>query len=136
MVKTQYTLEERLAKVKELRAQGYNCAQAVTMVFDDIKGIDTRSAEIYSAALGGGFGGCGLTCGAVSAMGMVSGVAHYENPLKKKELYAGVKSLSEKFLDSNGSLLCRDLRQPGKKSCDELIREAVTLLHNQLASND
>ncbi|MDE5837949.1 MAG: C-GCAxxG-C-C family protein [Paramuribaculum sp.] len=128
---TKYSLEERIARMKELRKQGYICSQCVAMVFDDIHGISPELTERLTSGFGGGIGGSGEVCGAVSAMVMLDGCVNYINPSEKKELYAHVRNLCEKFKCANGSLLCRDLRVPGKKTCNELIEEVITECHNE-----
>ncbi len=129
-----YTLPERIARMKELRKQGYICSQCMAMVFDDIHGLTPEMTERLTAGFGGGIGGSGEVCGAVSAMVMLDGCVNYTNPAAKKELYSHVRSLCGKFKESNGSLLCRELRVPGKKSCNELIEEVITECHNEYCS--
>ena len=128
---TDYSLEERIARMKELRKQGYICSQCVAMVFDDIHGMSPELTERLTAGFGGGIGGSGEVCGAVSAMVMLDGCVNYTGPGEKKQLYSHVRNLCEKFKCCNGSLLCRDLRVPGKKTCNELIEEVITTCHNE-----
>lgn len=127
------TLEQRLERVRDLRRKGYNCAQAVIMVFDDVDSLDAALTERITSALGGGIAGCGLTCGVVSAIAMITGAAGYTAPTSKKELYGAVRTPVEKFAAANDGLtLCRDLRQPGRKTCDQLIREGIALCHSHI----
>lgn len=128
---SKYTLEERINRMKELRKQGFICSQCVAMVFDDVHGLSPEVAERLTAGFGGGIGGSGEVCGAVSAMVMLDGCVNYSSPTEKKELYGHVRGLCDRFKNSNGSLLCRDLRVPGKKSCNELIEEVITGCHNE-----
>ncbi|MDE5837394.1 MAG: C-GCAxxG-C-C family protein [Paramuribaculum sp.] len=126
-----YTLRERIERMKELRKQGYICSQCVAMVFDDVHGLSQEITERLTAGFGGGIGGSGEVCGAVSAMVMLDGCVNYSTPTEKQKLYSHVRDLCHKFKNSNGSLLCRDLRVPGKKTCNELIEEVITECHNE-----
>ena len=127
-----YTLNSRLERAMRLREEGYNCSQCVAMVFDDIHGANHDAITSLTAALGGGLGGLQLTCGAVAAMGMLRGVTLYGSPADKAKTYSGVRPLCEEFERRNGSLICRDLKVKHKRPCNELIADAITLLHEEL----
>lgn len=117
------TLQERIDNSLSLRKQGYNCAQCVAMTFDP-------SLEAVTAGLGAGVGGTGHICGAASAMAIVASTLTYAGPADKKALYARVKVCIDKFAALNqGDTDCRDLRQPGRKPCADLIADAVGILH-------
>lgn len=117
------TLEERIAKAQELRAAGYNCAQCVAMAFNP-------ALEAATSALGTGIGATGNICGAANAMAIVCGTKTYMGPADKKNQYARVGGLINAFsTKNNGQLNCRELRQPGRKPCIELIKDAITILH-------
>ncbi len=117
------TLEEKISKAVELRAAGYNCAQCVAMVFDP-------QLEAIVSGLGRGIGATGNICGATNAMAIVAGVRTYVGPADKNSQYARVSALINAFAEkNNGQIECRQLRQPGRKSCLELIKDAITILH-------
>lgn len=117
------TLEQRTDKALSLKAKGYNCAQCVAMVFDP-------DLEAPTSGLGGGVGAMGDICGAANAMAIVCGAKTYVGPMDKKTQYTRVQGLLSKFADLNkGQLNCRELRQPGRKSCSDLIVDAITILH-------
>jgi len=130
MNKTMPTLEERLAKAREFRAQGYNCSQCVYMVFDDIHGFDPKTSARISASLGGGVGGQHQVCGTVSAMSLVVGAAKYEEPAQKAVLYKDVKEVCADFREHNGSIVCAELLadRPNRKPCLEYILDSITIL--------
>ena len=56
---------------KELFLQGYTCAQAVVLAFEDVTGLDRTVAAKLSSGFGGGMGRMREVCGAVSGMFMV-----------------------------------------------------------------
>ena len=94
-MKLNLTPEEYSAKAKALFEQGYNCAQAVLLAFDDITGLDTKTAAALSSSLGGGMGRLREVCGAVSGMFMISGIVRgYDDPKatdEKIEHYAFIQ---------------------------------------------
>lgn len=100
-------------KAAELFMQGYNCAQAVAAAFCDVTGLEPEFAAKISSGFGGGMGRLREVCGAVSGMFMVlSHLYGYDDPnadLEKKQLYARVQELGNKFRELNGSIICREL---------------------------
>lgn len=120
------TLEERISEALALRKQGYNCAQCVAMTFNP-------ELEAVTAALGTGVSATGHICGCCSAMAILASQKYYTTPSEKAELYAKTRTLIDKFAALNrGETDCRDLRQPGRKPCSELIKDAVTIVHETL----
>lgn len=58
MVKKKYTEEERVARARAMRREGYNCAQCVILAFDDLlpsESVDT--AVLAAQGFGSGYGG-------------------------------------------------------------------------------
>ena len=125
-------LKQRIQCALDLRKQGYNCAQCVAMVFDDVVGTDADVLSRVTAGLGTGVGGLREICGAVSAMAIIDSLAGYKTPADKPALYFMVNNDGEEFRRINGSLVCRELKRPGGKPCPELIADAVTILYKRL----
>lgn len=125
-----YTLEERLDTSRRLRKEGYNCAQSVIMVFDDVTGLDRATAAKISSALGSGVAGCGEICGVANAIALTIGMLHGSEPSDKISALKEARPLIDEFARSNGGCLaCRDLK--GKKDiapCDELVFRGVEIL--------
>lgn len=99
---------------KQLFMQGYTCAQAVVLAFEDITGLDRTVAAKLSSGFGGGMGRMREVCGAVSGMFMVYDlVCGYSEPgdmESKKRVYADIRELAERFkAKSGGSIVCREL---------------------------
>lgn len=122
-----------------LHHKKFNCAQSVACSFCNVMGADPE--QTFKLAEGFGFGmGDMNTCGAVSAMAMVVGMkisdGDMDNPSTKKECYKMMKKLIAEFTEENGSTICRELKSSDscgpKKSCDELIANAVELLDKHL----
>ena len=148
-----YTPEEYAEKAGELFHEGYNCAQAVVAVFADEVGLDMDTAMKFGASFGGGLGRMREVCGGVSGMFMAIGLFFgYDEPdgaQAKKELYSYVRALADKFKESEGSIICRELlagvkTQPGpdpeprntadykKRPCPELVAYAAQLTEDFL----
>ena len=101
-------------KAAELFMNDCNCAQAVTVAFCDVTGMDETFAARLSSPFGGGMGRMREVCGAVSGMLMVAGLLYgYEDPgekdANKKAHYALVQELAGKFREEAGSIICREL---------------------------
>ena len=143
----------RDTEARELFNDGYNCSQAVLGAFAEDAGLDVKTALRLSAPFGGGMGRMREVCGGVSGMFMAIGLFFgYDEPdgvQAKKELYSYVRALADKFKESEGSIICRELlagvkTQPGpdpeprntadykKRPCPELVAYAAQLTEDFL----
>lgn len=134
---------------------GYNCAQAVMLAFEDILPIDAETAIKLISPFGGGMGRMREVCGAVSGMlavlGAVEGYTDPADKTAKVELYKRVQALAAQFRERNGSIVCRELLgvaattnpQPEartseyykKRPCAELVGEAAGILDDYLSKS-
>lgn len=119
--------------------QGYNCAQAVLCTYADRLGLDEDVAYKIAEGFGFGMGRLANTCGAVTGMFMVLGLANSNfNEIGKTKMktYADVNSLAEEFKNMNGSIMCRDLKgletKTPLRSCDGCIMDACAILDKYL----
>ena len=100
-------------KAAELFLGGYNCAQAVTVAFCDMTGLEEKCAARMVSAFGGGMGRLREVCGAVSGMFFVLSCLYgYDtagDDESKKRLYTDVQALAGKFKESCGSIICREI---------------------------
>lgn len=112
-MKLNLTPEKYGKKARALFEEGYNCAQAVFLAFDDMTGIDNKTAAMLSSSFGGGMGRLREVCGAVSGMFMVAGtLCGYSDPKateEKADHYALIQKLAADFSKENGSYICREL---------------------------
>ena len=102
----------RAEQAKENFLKGYACSQAVALAFADVTGTDEELLSKIMLPFGGGLGRLRLTCGAVSGMAAVVGLVFSEaenSPENKKQTYAIVQELCEKFKSEYGSLICGEL---------------------------
>lgn len=107
-------IEERVERAKRLfREEGYNCCQAVVLAYNDLFGIDDRTASAISSGFGGGMGRMREVCGSVSGMVMLAGlIAPATDPSVKVDRtrnYALVQEAAGEFKALNGSIVCREL---------------------------
>ena len=103
---------DRKKKAYELFKNGYNCAQATVVAFEDILGLDRQTLLNVSVGFGGGFGRTRNLCGAVSAFAIVLGlyIPHSDDPMEgKAQIYKHIQELSAEFKSRNGSDNCGEL---------------------------
>lgn len=100
-------------KAAELFLNGYNCAQAVTVAFCDVTGLEEKFAARAVSSFGGGMGRLREVCGAVSGMFFVLSLLYgYDTPgddESKKALYTDVQALAAGFREQVGSIVCREI---------------------------
>ncbi len=93
--------------------KGYNCSQSVVAAFGDVTGLPEDTALRLSSSFGGGMGRMREVCGAVSGAFMVAGLLFgYTSPddqNEKKEHYARIQEIAERFKEKNNTILCREL---------------------------
>lgn len=129
------TLEERKNKAKELHDSGYNCAQSVLLVFEDVTGLDKSTAARVAAGMGAGMGATGEICGVVSAMAIVQGMTGGDAPRDKVAAARETNKLAKEFEQNNGYLRCKDLKGKGKIPCSDLISNGVEILYRKFFGN-
>jgi len=132
--------------------EGFSCSQAVLASFSEQWGLELDQALKISQPFGGGIAHRGETCGAVSGaflvIGMKFGRTRAEDVESRDKTYAKINEFIERFLASNGSLLCRDLLgvdlgEPGvfekaeeeklfDSKCPPFIKSAVEILEEIL----
>jgi C_GCAxxG_C_C family probable redox protein len=134
--------EMYVQKAHELRNSGYNCAQTVACSFKDLLDIDEKTLKSITTGFGGGMGGNDGTCGAISGAIAVVSLIQNNNNESKEDIYNCVKKLFDKFVEHNGSSICKELKgtETGVEltSCKDCVLDAVRLtyhiIHNQKES--
>ncbi len=147
----------RAERAKEYFLKGYACSQAVALAFADLIKMDEETLSKIMLPFGGGLGRQRLTCGAVSGMCAVVGLAYADsenNPDNKKKVYAIVQELCAKFKEKTGSVVCGELlatmkvpveiggeaekRTAGyykKRSCADMVALAAEILEEYMLNN-
>ncbi|MBO5228726.1 MAG: C_GCAxxG_C_C family protein [Lachnospiraceae bacterium] len=104
---------ERAKKGMANFKEGYNCTQAVVLAFADLFDMDTSTLLKLACSFGGGMGRLREVCGTVSGMFMVAGLLYgYDDPKDfnaKSTQYARIQELAARFIEINGSIVCREL---------------------------
>lgn len=127
-------MKSRAERAKQNFYDGYNCTQSVVLAFNDLLDVDSDTLLKLASPFGGGMGRMREVCGAVSGMyivlGLLEGYSDDGANGKKAELYSKVRDLADKFRNSNGSIICRELLT-GVDHTEGGIPEARTLEYYQ-----
>ena len=125
----------RAEKAKAYFLEGYNCAQAVAMAFDDLIGMDKNQIAMLTSGFGGGGGRMREVCGTVTgAAFVISALYGYNDPKatdEKQQLYANIQQIGNQFAKENGSVVCRELLGLTIKGADSPTPEARTKQYYQ-----
>ena len=142
-----------IEEAAELFGQGFSCSQAVLSAYCERFGLPREAALRLSDGFGGGMGGLGKTCGAVTGAMMVLGLARgrtrSDDQDAKKATTESIRSLVERFEACHGSVVCRDLlgqeidtpeklraaREKGllRTVCPKLVRSAAEITGDLLS---
>ncbi len=128
---------DRINLAVEKHKNGYNCAQAVLCTFADLTDYTEDDLFKISEAFGGGMGGSGNVCGAVSAMVMLVGIFKSKGiktlPETNKQLsYKFASQLINEFADENRTIICSEIKANKFKTCDECIKSAVEIIEKYI----
>ncbi len=103
-------------------SSGYNCAQSILYAYGPELGLDGEAALKVATGLGGGMGGSGEVCGAVTggilALGLKYGRGGQQEKAVAQQCYKRTLELMQAFERVHGSCICRtlldgiDLRTP------------------------
>ena len=123
-------VEERVEKAKRLfKEGGYNCCQAVVLAYNDVFGLDDKTAASIASGFGGGMGRMREVCGSVSGMVFLSGlISPANNPSDKGARtanYALVQEVAGEFKAINGSIICRELL--GLSACTQTQSDSTDI---------
>jgi C_GCAxxG_C_C family probable redox protein len=101
---------------------GFNCAQSILYAFGPDLGLEGETALKVATGLGGGMGGRGEVCGAVTggilALGLKFGRGEKEEKSVAQQAYPKTGELMAAFERAHGTCMCRtllggcDLRTP------------------------
>lgn len=137
--------------------EGYNCAQSVFVTYADLFGMEREMALKLASPMGAGIGRMRQVCGTVSAMAMLAGLKQGntdpDNDDAKEEIYELVRSMSDRFEQETGSIICRELlgiagREESprpdqrteeyyrKRPCSRIIAVAAKIIEETLLIDD
>jgi len=93
--------------------EGFNCSEAMLKGYLDVYGKDPILGATASG-FGGGIGGKGITCGAVSGAIIAIGLHYNRQNSADKKLYSKIREnsleLIEQFSEINTSSYCKELQ--------------------------
>ena len=123
-----------------LHDKRYNCAQAVACAFAEEVGVPTETLFKACEGFGLGMGCMECTCGAVSGAVMLAGFKNSDGavdaPQTKAQTYGLSKEIVNRFIDKNGSAVCKELKgiETGKvlRSCPDCIMDAIEIVEDVL----
>ncbi|MBO5092967.1 MAG: C_GCAxxG_C_C family protein [Lachnospiraceae bacterium] len=123
-----------------LHNKRYNCCQAVACAFAEESGVPLETLFRAGEGFGLGMGCMECTCGAVSGAVMLAGFTRSDGntdaPATKAETYKLAREIVTKFIEKNGSMICKELKgiETGKalRSCQGCIEDAVELVQEVL----
>jgi len=102
-------IERALSYLKE----GYSCSQSILLTYGKRFGISRENAIKFASSFGGGIGGMGDICGAVSGAFMAIGLKYGKTNIDEKGIneksYEKVREFVEKFKGINGTIKCNGL---------------------------
>lgn len=132
-------MEDRMAKVKENHAKGYNCAQSVACAYCDLFGVKEEEAFRAMEAFGGGMGVM-TTCGAVSAMAYLAGLKNSDCKLEGSETKSGsyrmMRRMVTSFMFTTKSLICKEIKGVDSgtpiRSCEDCMSDAAKAIEKIL----
>ena len=103
----------RVERAVNLFGEGYLCSQAILSVYGEGLEIERETALKLSAGFGGGMGGTGQTCGAVTGalmvIGLVMGHVSANDKAAKARTYHTVVRFIRAFEDAHGTVNCTEL---------------------------
>lgn len=106
-------VKDYLAEALEMFKSGYHCSQAVFAVFSEDFGLSKETALKIACPFGGGIGGYGKTCGALTGALMVIGLKYGTTKATdmeaKKLSREKTRQLIEAFEKAHGTSNCNEL---------------------------
>jgi C_GCAxxG_C_C family probable redox protein len=104
---------DRDQQIKEILQNGFNCAQAVALLFAKPLKQEQKTMLSAAAGFGGGMGRQAMTCGALTGACIVLGfdrgqVVHGDSETKAA-CYQSVQDFFGKFVKIHGATACKDL---------------------------
>lgn len=140
---------DKVKKATECFNAGFSCSQAVLFTYAEQYGLSPDLALTVSRAFGGGMGGMGAACGAVTGAFMVLGLQYdAADRSAKGKIYENVQEFARRFRQRNQVLECNKLlgldigSKEGKvifkennmkeTHCEKYVRDAVEILEELL----
>lgn len=145
-------IKDRVAAAEELFKLGFHCSQAVLAVFCEDFGLSQETALKLACPFGGGMGGFGRTCGALTGAMLVVGLKYGSSVATdveaRQRTRQKTRELIERFEKSHGTSVCNELvgfdrsnlsggelqakRQHFYQTCPKFLETVVCFLEEEL----
>ncbi len=106
-------IKDHVSEATDLLKSGFHCSQAVFSVFSEDLGLSKETALKIACPFGGGLGGYGRTCGALTGAMMVIGLKYgntKSTDIEAKNLTrTKTRELIEIFEKAHGTSICNEL---------------------------
>lgn len=106
---------------------GCNCCQAVFLAYADIFDMGETQALMLTSTFGAGIGKMRETCGVITAMAMITGLADGYSKLDddeaKQSTYGKMQTMIADFTKVHNTTVCRELL--GLKKGEDLAEPAI-----------
>lgn len=123
---------ERCNQAIYYKHNGYNCAQSILKVYNDLLNLDEDMLKRLGSGFGTGMGGAEATCGALIGANMVLGLLNKTDKVTK--LIS--REMLKEFNELSHATLCKDLKGIETKvvltSCEDCIANAIKILDSKL----
>jgi C_GCAxxG_C_C family probable redox protein len=130
--------EQQLDEISQLAknyfSEGYNCSESVFMAITEVFKQEYQSQLPLLTGLGGGVGGQGYCCGAISGAVVAAGTCFGRDepiPAKKKQVYEKAGRILNLFKEKYGAVNCSDLKPEDseiqKKICSDYVGYAAII---------
>lgn len=125
-------MSEKIDRVIKDFNNGFNCSQVIFRNYAEQFGLDISTASKIACPFGGGLGGMGLICGAITGAYMVIGLKHGNSDAAdqqtKKKNYELIKNFTKNFESRNGSTICNQLKGDDRSLCVKYLKDAIEIL--------
>ncbi len=105
--------KDHFTEALELFNAGFHCSQAVFAAFSEDLGLPRETALKIACPFGGGLGGYGRTCGALTGammvIGLKYGTVNVSDPEAKKLTRDKTRELISTFEKEHGTSICNEL---------------------------
>lgn len=145
-------IKDRVQEAEELFKSGFHCSQAVLAVFSEEFGLSREMALKIACPFGGGLGGYGRTCGALTGgmlvVGLKYGSSSATDTAAKLKSREKTRALIEAFERTHTTSICNELvgfdrsrmsgaelqnkRQHFYMTCPKFLETVVTFLEEEL----
>ena len=149
--KMELQLENKVDRSATYFKNGFNCSQAVFTTFATDYGMSEEMALKVATQFGGGARKgemCGAVAGALMVLGLKYGHFHMNAPEEKGSAYQKAEYFMNRFIEINGTVVCRellgyDVSKPDemakikeldlfKSTCPKMIRCATEIVEQML----